>query len=60
MAAQVARRWIAQQSQRTGLDKKDIADRIIAYHQATGLFEPSGASRPPLWASQFEEQRIAG
>jgi hypothetical protein len=60
MVALVARRWIAQQSQRTGLAKKDIADRIIAYHQATGLFEPSSASTPPPWASRFEAQRIAG
>jgi hypothetical protein len=39
MAAIVARQWIAQQSQRTGLSKQDVADRIIAYHQATGLTE---------------------
>ena len=37
MAAVVARRWMAQQSQKTGLSKRDVADRIIAYHQATGL-----------------------
>jgi uncharacterized small protein (DUF1192 family) len=37
MAAVVARRWIAQQSQKTGLSKRDVADRIIAYHQAKGL-----------------------
>jgi GAF domain-containing protein len=39
MAAAVAERWIAQQSQRTGLTKRDVADRIIAYHQASGLLE---------------------
>ena len=60
MPALVARRWIAQQSERTGLAKRDIADRIIAYHQATGLFEPGSASTPQLWANHFEEQRIAG
>jgi len=37
MAAAVARRWVAQQSQKTGLSKRDVADRIIAYHQAKGL-----------------------
>jgi hypothetical protein len=39
MLAVAARRWIAQQSQKTGLSKQDVADRIIAYHQATGLLE---------------------
>jgi hypothetical protein len=39
MTAAVARRWIAQQSHKTGLSKRDVADRIIAYHQATGLRE---------------------
>jgi len=39
MAAAVAKRWIAQQSQKTGLSPQEIADRIIAYHQATGLLE---------------------
>jgi len=39
MALPVARRWIALQSQKTGLRKRDIADRIIAYDQATGLRE---------------------
>jgi hypothetical protein len=39
MAAAAARRWIAQQSQQTGLAEQDVADRIIAYHQATGLSE---------------------
>ena len=39
MAPAVATRWIAQQSQRTGLSKNDVADRIIAYYQATGLLE---------------------
>jgi GAF domain-containing protein len=39
MAPPVARRWIGQQSQRTGLSKNDVADRIIAYYQATGLLE---------------------
>ena len=39
MAVVVARRWIKQQSQKTGLSKRDVADRIIAYHQATGLLE---------------------
>jgi hypothetical protein len=60
MLALVARRWIAQQSERTGVTKREIADRIIAYHQAKGLFEPSSASTPPVWANHFEEQRIAG
>jgi hypothetical protein len=39
MAPAVAKRWIAQQSQKTGLSKNDVADRIIAYYQATGLLE---------------------
>ena len=39
MAAAVARRWIAQQSQKTGLSKRDVADRIIAYHRASGSWE---------------------
>jgi GAF domain-containing protein len=39
MALAVARRWIAQQSHKTGLSKNDVADRIIAYHQATALSE---------------------
>jgi uncharacterized small protein (DUF1192 family) len=39
LAPAVAKRWIAQQSHRTGLSKNDVADRIIAYHQATGLLE---------------------
>jgi DNA-binding transcriptional MerR regulator len=34
-----ARRWIAQQSQKTGLSKSEIADRVVAYYQATGLRE---------------------
>jgi len=37
MTAAAARRWIAQQSEKTGLSKQGVADRIIAYHQATGL-----------------------
>jgi uncharacterized small protein (DUF1192 family) len=37
MAAVAARRWIAQQSQKTGLPKRDVAERIIAYHQAKEL-----------------------
>jgi hypothetical protein len=37
MAAAIARRWIEQQSHKTGLSKQDVADRIIAYDQATGL-----------------------
>lgn len=37
MAAVVARRWIAQQSKKTGLSERDVADRIIAYDLATGL-----------------------
>ena len=36
MTAAVARRWIAQQSHKTGLSKRDVAERIIAYDQATG------------------------
>lgn len=43
MAPAVAKRWIAQQSQKMGLSRQDVADRIIAYHQATA----------------FQEQRIA-
>jgi len=39
LAPAVARRWIAQQSHKTGLSQNDIADRIIAYDQATGLLE---------------------
>ena len=39
MTLAAARRWIAQQSVKTGLSKEDVADRIIAYHQATGLLE---------------------
>jgi uncharacterized small protein (DUF1192 family) len=39
LAPSAAKRWIAQQSRRTGLSKNDVADRIIAYHQATGLLE---------------------
>jgi hypothetical protein len=37
MSATVAQGWIAQQSQKTGLSKADVADRIIAYYQTTGL-----------------------
>jgi hypothetical protein len=39
MPQAAAQRWIAQQSQKTGLSKNDVADRIIAYYQATGLLE---------------------
>jgi hypothetical protein len=39
MTAAAARRWIAQQSEKTGLSTRDVADRIIAYDQATGLLE---------------------
>ena len=39
MTAVAARRWIAQQSEKSGLTKEGVADRIIAYHQATGLLE---------------------
>jgi hypothetical protein len=39
MPAAAAKRWIAQQSERTGLSAQDVADRIIAYDQATGLLE---------------------
>jgi GAF domain-containing protein len=39
MLASVARNWIAQQSHKTGLSKNDVADRIIAYYQATGLLD---------------------
>jgi ANTAR domain len=39
MDAVAAKRWIVQQSQKTGLSRHDVADRIIAYHQATGLQE---------------------
>jgi hypothetical protein len=38
-APAVAKRWISQQSYRTGLSKSDVADRIIAYDQARGLVE---------------------
>ena len=34
-----ARRWIAQQSQKTGLSINEVADRVVAYYQATGLLE---------------------
>lgn len=34
-----ARRWIAQQSQKTGLSINEVADRVVAYYQATGLVE---------------------
>jgi hypothetical protein len=34
----IAQHWI-QQSQKTGLSKNDVAQRIIAYYQATGLSE---------------------
>jgi AmiR/NasT family two-component response regulator len=44
MAPAVAQRWIAQQSQKTGLSKNDVADRIIAYYQATALLERRIAS----------------
>ena len=37
VAPAVAKRWISQQSCRTGLSKSDVADRIIAYDQAIGL-----------------------
>jgi hypothetical protein len=39
MTAAAAKRWIEQQSEKTGLSKRDVADRIIAYDQATGLLE---------------------
>jgi ANTAR domain-containing protein len=39
MTAVAARRWIGQQSEKSGLTKEGVADRIIAYHQATGLLE---------------------
>jgi hypothetical protein len=39
MTAAAASRWMAQQSQRTGLSPQIVADRIIAYYQATGLLE---------------------
>jgi ANTAR domain len=34
-----AKLWLAQQGQHTGLTKTAVADRIIAYYQATGLLE---------------------
>lgn len=34
-----AKKWIALQSRKTGLSENDVADRVIAYHQATGLAE---------------------
>jgi GAF domain-containing protein len=37
VTSSVAKRWISQQSHKTGLSKNDVAERIIAYHQATGL-----------------------
>jgi hypothetical protein len=48
MTQAAASRWIAQQSQNSGLAKQDVADRIIAYHRSTGF-----------GATGFEEQRIA-
>jgi hypothetical protein len=39
LTAAVAKRWIAETSRKTGLSKNDVADRIIAYYQATGLLE---------------------
>jgi hypothetical protein len=39
LAPAVAKRWITQQSVKTGLSKEDVADRVIAYYQATGLLE---------------------
>lgn len=39
MTAAAARRWIAQQSEKTGLSVQDVADRIIAYDQTTGIME---------------------
>lgn len=39
MLAVAARQWIAQQSAKTGMSKEVIADRIVAYYQATGLME---------------------
>jgi hypothetical protein len=55
VAPAVAKRWISQQSCRTGLSKSDVADRIIAYDQAIGLSQQKiagGFSRlffsPPL------------
>jgi hypothetical protein len=39
MTAAAASRWIAQQSEKTGLSTRDVADRIIAYDQSTGLLE---------------------
>jgi hypothetical protein len=39
MTAAAAKRWIEQQSEKTGLSTRDVADRIIAYDQATGLLE---------------------
>jgi hypothetical protein len=69
MTRAIARRWIARLSQRTGLSEPDVAGRIIAYHQATGLFthkdsgapdlDQAGSTAPWLWANHLEEQRIA-
>ena len=39
MTPAAAKRWIAQQSEKTGLSKQDVGDRIIAYYLATGLRE---------------------
>ncbi len=39
MTSAAARRWIELQSQRTGLAPNDVADRVIAYHQETGVAE---------------------
>lgn len=39
MTAAEARKWIAMQSRKSGLSENDVADRVIAYHQATGLAE---------------------
>jgi hypothetical protein len=43
MSQAAAQRWIAQQSQKTGLSNSDVAGRIIAHYQAAG----------------FEQKRIA-
>jgi AmiR/NasT family two-component response regulator len=47
MPATVARLWIAQQSRKTGLSQYDVADRIVAYDQATGLYDWNAVPNVP-------------
>ncbi len=54
MSSADAKQWIAEQSHNTGLPHHDIADRVIAYYQATGLHTP-----PPWVKAHVDAQRIA-